>query len=146
FWATVSLSVLTSVGLAASRGAFSGSGAFQTLVGAKSAGAADAAARELVGAAPARLVTRAGAVPCVGGATGAPAARPLAGAVVAAACAVRTTARATLVTTKLSATKRPTRRVVLAPAATRAWPLRDESDTRTVTGRRAGVAMGRERR
>ena len=43
FWATVSLSVLTSVGLAGSRGALSGSGAFQTLVGANSVDGADAA-------------------------------------------------------------------------------------------------------
>src|SRR6185503_9929397 len=134
------------VGLDGSTGALSGSGAFQTLVGANSVGAAGADA----GATPARLVTPAVAARCAGGAEVAAAGRPGAGAGVrgagvrgagvAAARAGRTTARATLVTTELSATNRPARRVVRVPAATRAWSVRDESETWTVTVRRAGVA------
>ena len=151
FWATVSLSVLTSVGLDGSTGALSGSGAFQTLVGANSVGAADADTGAATASPPARLVTPAVAAPCAGGPAVAAAARPGAGAGVpgagvATARAGRTTARATLVTTELSATKRPARRLVPVPAATRAWPVRDESETWTVTVRRAGVASGRERR
>ena len=68
FWATVSLSVLTSAELAGSSGALSGSGAFQTLVGAKSVGDADAVAWDAAAAPVAKVVTPDAAALCAGAA------------------------------------------------------------------------------